>query len=118
LNVFPDFIKFNTIFFFGFFFNFLKLELEIDYFGFILLFLAYLVGFMSILILDNRLSFKNIKFIFTFNIFVIIVYFYVTVSNFILFFLFYEALVLPSFLFVYFISPSRRAIQSSIYFVI
>ena len=34
------------------------------------------------------------------------------------FFFFYEFLLLPSFLFVYYISPSRRAIQASIYFVI
>jgi NADH-quinone oxidoreductase subunit M len=43
---------------------------------------------------------------------------YVTTSNVLLFFLFYEFLLLPSFLFVYFVSPSRRAIQASIYFVI
>ncbi len=34
------------------------------------------------------------------------------------FFFFYESLLLPSFLFVYYVSPSRRAIQASIYFVI
>ena len=34
------------------------------------------------------------------------------------FFLFYELLLIPSFLVVYFISPSRRAIQASIYFLI
>jgi len=35
-----------------------------------------------------------------------------------LFFLFYEFLLIPSFLIVYFISPSRRAVQASLYFLI
>jgi len=35
-----------------------------------------------------------------------------------LFFLFYELLLVPSFLIVYFISPSRRAVQASLYFLI
>jgi len=35
-----------------------------------------------------------------------------------MFFLFYEFLLLPSFFIVYFISPSRRAIQASLYFLI
>ena len=39
-------------------------------------------------------------------------------TNIIIFFLFYELLLLPSFLLVYFVSPSRRAIQASLYFVI
>lgn len=98
-------------------FNF-NIYLTVDLFGLILLFLAYVVGFISILALDTRLYWKNIKYIFSFNIFVLIVYFYVSVSNLLLFFLFYECLLLPSFLFVYFVSPSRRAIQASLYFVI
>jgi hypothetical protein len=70
------------------------------------------------LTLDTRLYYKNIKYIFAFNIFVFVVYLYVSVSNILLFFLLYECLLLPSFLFVYFVAPSRRAIQASLYFVI
>lgn len=91
---------------------------SIDLFGLILLFLAYIVGFFSLLALDTRLYWRNIKYIFSFNIFIIIVFFYVSVTNLVLFFLSYEFLLLPSFLFVYFVSPSRRAIQASLYFVI
>lgn len=91
---------------------------SIDLFGFVLLFLSYIVGFISLLALDSRLYWKNFRYIFTFNIFIIIVYLYVTTNNLLLFFLFYEFLLIPSFLFVYFVSPSRRAIQASIYFVI
>lgn len=96
----------------------LNLYFTVDFFGLILLTLAYLVGFLSILTLDSRLYWKNIKYIFMFNIFAIIVFLYVSVSNLLLFFLLYEFLLIPSFLFVYFVSPSRRAIQASIYFVI
>jgi formate hydrogenlyase subunit 3/multisubunit Na+/H+ antiporter MnhD subunit len=99
-------------------YNSLKLYLTLDFFGLILLTLAYVVGFISILALDTRLYYKNINYIFAFNVFVLIVYLYVSVSNIILFFLLYECLLIPSFLFVYFVSPSRRAIQASLYFVI
>lgn len=50
--------------------------------------------------------------------FIIVVYFYVFSSNMLLFFIFYELLLIPSFLIVYFVSPSRRAIQASLYFLI
>lgn len=99
-------------------FNNLKLYLTLDFFGLILLTLSYVVGFISIMALDTRLYYRNINYIFSFNIFVLIVYLYVSVSNIVIFFLLYECLLIPSFLFVYFVSPSRRAIQASLYFVI
>lgn len=105
-------INLHGIYFFSFF------SFSVDLFGFVLLFLAYIVGFVSLLALDTRLYWKNFRYIFTFNVFVVIVYLYVTTNNLLLFFLFYEFLLLPSFLFVYFVSPSRRAIQASLYFVI
>ena len=93
-------------------------EFSVDFFGIILLFLAYFVGILSLLALDNRIFWKNIKYLFSMNIFIIIVYFYVFSTNLLLFFLFYEFLLIPSFLIVYYISPSRRAIQASLYFLI
>ena len=93
-------------------------EFSVDFFGIILLFLAYFVGILSLLALDNRIFWKNIKYMFSLNIFIIIVYFYVFSTNLLLFFLFYEFLLIPSFLIVYYISPSRRAIQASLYFLI
>lgn len=103
-----------------YFFNLFStsLNFSIDFFGYSLIFLAYTVGLISLSILDTRIYWKNIKYLYTFNIFVLVVYFYASVSNLLLFFFFYEALLLPSFLFVYFISPSKRAVQASIYFII
>ncbi len=93
-------------------------EFSVDFFGIILLFLGYFVGILSLLALDNRIFWKNIKYMFSLNIFILIVYFYVFSTNILLFFLFYELLMIPSFLIVYFVSPSRRAIQASLYFLI
>jgi len=97
---------------------YLGLELAIDFFGIVLLFLAYFVGILSLLALDNRFFWKNTKYLFTINVFIIVVFLYVSATNLMLFFLFYEFLLVPSFLIVYFISPSRRAIQASLYFLI
>jgi formate hydrogenlyase subunit 3/multisubunit Na+/H+ antiporter MnhD subunit len=99
-------------------FTFNYFEMSVDFFSLILLLLAYLVGFISIFVLDTRLSVKNIKYLFSFNIFIIIVYLYTTTTNIIMFFVYYELLLLPSFMFVFFMSPSRRAIQASVYFVV
>lgn len=93
-------------------------EFSVDFFGIILLLLGYFVGILSLLALDNRIFWKNIKYLFSLNVFIIIVYFYVFSTDLLLFFLFYEFLLIPSFLIVYFISPSRRAIQASLYFLI
>lgn len=115
----PNLSFFNELYIFNFFFfNWLKIDFSLDFFGMILLFLAYSVGFLSILALDNKLYWKNYKFYLSFNIFILIVILYVSVTNLIFFFLMYECLLLPSFLFVYFVSPSRRSIQASIYFVV
>lgn len=52
------------------------------------------------------------------NIFVLIVFFFVFTDNLLILFFFYELLLIPSFLLVYYIAPSRRAIQASLYFII
>lgn len=89
-----------------------------DFFGFILLFLAYIVGIISFLTLDARFYWKNVKYIFSMNFFTIVVYLYVSTNNIFLFFFFYELLLLPSVYVVYFVSYSRRAIQACLYFII
>mgnify|MGYP001561040682 CR=1 FL=1 len=100
------------------YYNSINLYFTFDLFGFILLLLAYLVGLISYFVLDTRIYEKNINFFLSFHLFILIVYLFVSTSNIIIFFLTYELLLLPSFLFVYFISPSRRALQASLYFVI
>jgi len=99
-------------------FLFCCFEFSVDFFGIILLLLGYFIGVLSLLALDNRIFWKNIKYLFLINIFVLIVYFYVFSTNILIFFLFYEFLLIPSFITVFYISPSRRAIQASLYFLI
>ena len=100
------------------FLYFLDIDFSFDFFGLLLIFLCYFTGILSLFVLDVRFVYKNVKYIYYFNLFLIIIFFYVFCSNILIFFLFYEFLLLPSFLIVYFISPSRKAIQASLYFVI
>ncbi len=91
--------------------------LTLDFFSFLILFLSFLVGFITLVTLDTRLYWNNIVYLYFFNMFVLIVFFFVSFSNVLMFFLSYEFLLLPSFFFVFFVSPSRRAIQASFYFL-
>jgi len=90
----------------------------IDFFGIIILFISYFVGLLSFLALDNKFFNKNIRYVFFLNIFVLIVFLFVSTNNVLLMFLLYELLLVPSFLLVFYISPSRKSTQASLYFVI
>lgn len=80
--------------------------------------MAYIVGIISFLALDIRIYWKNIRFIFICNFLVLVIYLFTITNDLLLMFLFYEAMLIPSFLFVYFISPYKRGIQASLYFLI
>lgn len=95
-----------------------SLDLSIDFFGFILLILAYLVGSASLASLDTRLSKSNFRFFNFFSFFLAFVYIFVLADDLMVFFLAYELLLLPSFFFLYFISYSKKAVQASLYFVV
>ena len=83
----PQLSSFVSISVFNIFsFSWIKLSFSIDFFGLVLLLLAYIVGFISILALDNRLYWKNVKYLFCFNIFALIVFLYVSTTNFFFFF--------------------------------
>ena len=93
-------------------------KFSIEFFGFIFILLAYIVGFISFLALDTRLFWKNNRFIFICNFLVFVIFMFVVVNDVLLLFLFYESMLIPSFLFVYFVSPYRRGVQASLYFLI
>jgi len=86
--------------------------------GLIFTLLAYMVGLISVLSLDTRLYWKNIKLVFVCYFLVFAVVIFCSTNDLLILFLAYEALLVPSFLFVYYIAPNRRAIQASIYFLI
>jgi len=94
------------------------IKFSIEFFGFIFIILAYIVGLISFLALDTRLYWRNVRFIFICNFLVFVIYMFTIVNDLLLIFLFYETMLIPSFLFVYFVSPYRRGIQASLYFLI
>lgn len=110
-NVFLFDRSFNTFFLFN-------VKLGLDIYGFILIFLAFFVGFFALIASDNKIKNLNSNFFFYFNYFLFVVYALVSIEDVISLFLFYELLLIPSFFFVYFISYTRKAIQASLYFVI
>jgi NADH:ubiquinone oxidoreductase subunit 4 (subunit M) len=109
-----------------YFFDFFKIILfsdffvrfSLDGFGLVLLNLALFIGFISLLSLDTRFYWRNVKFFFLCNMLCIFVFLFSIVSDIISFFIFYETLLIPSFLLVYYVSPYRKAVQASLYFLI
>lgn len=91
---------------------------NLDGFGLVLLNLALFVGFISLISLDTRFYWKNVKFIFLCNLLVICIFFFSIVNDILSFFIFYETLLIPSFFLVYFVSPYRKTVQASLYFLI
>lgn len=115
LNLFfkPDLVFFKSVQF-----DFLDYDFSVEFFGYIFILLAYMVGIISFLCLDSQFYWKNMKFIFICSFLVLIIYLFTACSDFLLFFIFYESLLIPSFLFVYYTSQYRRGVQASLYFLI
>ena len=91
---------------------------SLDGFGLVLLNLAVMVGLISLLSLDSRFYWKNASFIFLCHLLIVVIFLFSLINDIIGFFILYEGLLIPSFLLVYFVSPYRKAVQASLYFVI
>ena len=91
---------------------------NINFFGQTLVILASIIGALSTLTIDSRLNIGKINFLVIFLYFDLTIWFFIKSENFIEFFIYYEFLLLPSFLIVYLLGYSRRTINSSIYFLI
>ena len=83
-----------------------------------MVFLAIVVGFMSLITLDQQFFAKNNKMVFICNFLILVIYVYCLVDNYFVFFLMYEMLLIPSFIFVYITSNYKKGIQASQYFLI
>lgn len=90
---------------------------RVDLFGLVILFLVYIVGYLSILSLDSRILKKNNTFILIFNYFIYMTYIFVTCFDTYTFLMVYELFLLPSSVIVYLISPSRKSIDATKYFL-
>jgi len=99
------------------FFNF-QGHLSIDLFGSLIICLAFFVGLISLLVSDTRVKAESTKLFVYFQLFTIIVMGFVMLQDVYTLFIFYELLLLPSFLFVLFGSYTNKSVQASLYFVI
>ncbi len=90
---------------------------DFDIFNVIFFILSLFVAFISLLALDTRIYSSKSSFLVLCNLLVFIIFMFSFTTNYILFFILYELLLIPSFFFVYRISPAKTSIQSSIYFV-
>src|SRR5689334_13709553 len=90
---------------------------DLDTFNILFYILSLFVAFISLLALDTRLYSSKSIFLVLCNVLVLVIFMFSFTNNYILFFIFYELLLIPSFFFVYRISPAKTSIQSSIYFV-
>ena len=57
-------------------YNMYFFDISTDVFGLVILFLAYFIGILSLLALDTRLYYKNVKYLYFVNIFILIVFFF------------------------------------------
>lgn len=97
--------------------NLLFYTFDMDILNIIFYILSLFVAFISLLALDTRLYSSKTIFLVLCNVLVLVIFMFSFTTNFVLFFIFYELLLIPSFFFVYRISPAKTSIQSSIYFV-
>lgn len=98
--------------------TFMGSVLSIDLYGFVLLLLAFFVGFFALITSESKIKDLNTSFFFFFNYFLLIVFVFVATTDLFILFICYELLLIPSFFFVFFIGYTRKAIQASLYFVI
>lgn len=96
----------------------LGVRLTIDLYGYVLILLAFFVGFFALLTSENKIKNMSVSSFFAFNYFVLVVYVFVATSNLFTLFICYELLLLPSFLFLFSVGYTRKAVQASLYFVI
>jgi formate hydrogenlyase subunit 3/multisubunit Na+/H+ antiporter MnhD subunit len=91
---------------------------SISLYGYVIILLALFVGLFALLVSENKIKQSSYSFLFYFNYFLLMVYLLVSINDVIGLFICYELLLIPSFLFVYFVSYTRKALQASLYFVI
>lgn len=88
-----------------------------NWLGYALLYAGVIVGFLVMFLADVKTFFYKITGVFAMFFFFYAIWLFVNESNILNLFLYYELFLLPSFFIVYFLSPNRRSILASIYFL-
>lgn len=76
--------------------------------------LTFLLAFLT---LPQRLYRFKLPIVLVFNTFMLLTYWYISTNNSLVFFFIYELFLLPSSYLVYSVSPNKRAVKSTTYFV-
>lgn len=100
-----------------YYFNDLNLFNDVNLFGLSLFITGVWIGLVILFISDVRTFFKKFISLLYFLFFLILIYFFITETNYMMVFIYYELFLLPSFYLVYWLSPNRRSIIASIYFL-
>ena len=87
-------------------------------FSLIILFVAFTVGFLCLIVLTPRISSNNEYLSIIFLVFLLVVFILCFTTNVFIWLIMYECLLLPSFYVVYTASAARRSVQASLYFII
>lgn len=94
-------------------YNYYKLNLP----GYAVWFSGAFVGVIVFLLADTRTFFKKNVFLGIVFFFLTAIWFFINEVNLFNLFIYYELFLLPSFLLVYYLSPNRRSLIASIYFL-
>lgn len=97
---------------------FKKLKLNIDIYGLIILLIAHFVAIISYSLLMKKSYWFSYKYIYICNFIILIIYIFTSTSDIITFFIAYELLLLPSILFIYYISPINSSLYACIHFLV
>lgn len=100
-----------------FYFSTLDFFNNINLFGLSLFITGIWVGLVILFISDVRTFFYKFNSLLFFIFFLVLIYFFITETNYLMVFIYYELFLLPSFYLVYWLSPNRRSIVASIYFL-
>lgn len=109
------FLNYSTSFFINPIFS---TYVQVDIFGFLLFFTTIFTLFICLFIVDNKYFFKNKWLLLLFWFFIPFIAGLVLSNNFFSFFIFYELLLIPSFILVRESSPNRRSEIVSNYFLL
>lgn len=99
-------------------YTFKNFKISIDLYGLIILLIAHFVALISYSILTKKLYWSSYKYIYICNFIVVIIYIFTSTTDIITFFIAYELLLLPSILFVYYISPINSSLYACIHFLV
>jgi len=108
---------FNNNLFLQIIYNYYFVYPFFNLFGLIIFFLSLYFSFIIIFLSDNKI-YQSYVFIFIISLFPLLSLFYIYTLNLIIFFFIYELFLLPSLFLVYYLSPNKRSLIATFYFLI